>query len=254
MLNWTEQGQLMLQELQNERRFNNKNGIYHYTQIVMTYHSNRIEGSRLSEDHTRSLFETKTVLPNGNEVIYSDDVVEAMNHFAAFNYMLDHANEELSEEFIKKIQGLLTVGTEESREPYFNVGDYKSVPNMIGSTIETTAPEDVPLAMEKLLHQYHQIEHTTIDDIIDFHVAFERIHPFQNGNGRTGRLIAFKECLKANITPFIITNEMKPFYLRGLTEYSREKGYLRDTCLLGQDHYIVMAKKLVEPKLKLSSK
>lgn len=125
---------------------------------------------------------------------------------------------------------------------------------MIGSTIETTEPKDVPMAMERLLHEYHKIEHKTIDHIIDFHVDFERIHPFQTGNGRAGRIIAFKECLKANITPFIITDDMKPFYLRGLNEYNREKGYLRDTCLLAQDHYIVMVRKLVEPKLKLSSK
>lgn len=249
MIDWTYQGQLILQHLEKERVYKNKSGIYHYTQINMAYNSNVIEGSRLSEEQTRSLFETKTIFSNKDEVIYSDDVIETSNHFNAFNYMLDHANDLLSEEFIKKIQGMLTVGTEEAQESYFNVGEYKAVPNLIGSTVETADPSEVSALMKNLLTNYHQIPSKSLDDIVTFHVGFEKIHPFQNGNGRTGRLIAFKECLKHNITPFIIMEDMKPYYMRGLNEYNKEKGYLLDTCLYGQDRYIEICKKLIEPKL-----
>ena len=249
LINWAQQGQLILQHLQKEKAYKNKSGIYHFTQIHMAYNSNRIEGSRLSEEHTRSLFETRTILSTGTEVVYSDDIIETSNHFNAFNYMLEHANDTLSEAFIKHIQGLLTVGTQEAQESYFNVGEYKQVPNLIGSTIETANPNDVPHLMTSLLAAYNESKIHSLTDIIDFHVSFERIHPFQNGNGRTGRLIAFKECLRNNITPFMITEDMKPFYIRGLNEYSTEKGYLIDTCLHGQDIYSDVCKKLIEPKL-----
>lgn len=249
MINWEYQGQLVLKHLQKEKAYKNRSGIYHYTQIHMAYNSNRIEGSRLSEEQTRSLFETRTILSNGQEVIYSDDIIEASNHFNAFNYMLSHANDTLSEGFIKKIHEILTIGTQESQESYFNVGDYKKVPNLIGSTIETAAPNEVPQLMKSLLQSYNELERLSLNDIIDFHVSFEKIHPFQNGNGRTGRIIAFKECLKNNITPFIITEDMKPYYIRGLNEYNKEKGYLIDTCLYGQDMYQNICKKLIEPKL-----
>lgn len=227
MINWEYQGQLVLKHLQKEKEYKNRSGIYHYTQIHMAYNSNRIEGSRLSEEQTRSLFETRTILSNGQEVIYSDDIIEASNHFDAFNYMLSHANDTLSEDFIKKIQGILTIGTQESQ----------------------AASDEVSLLIKSLLQSYNELETLSLNDIIDFHVSFEKIHPFQNGNGRTGRIVAFKECLKNNITPFIITEDMKPYYIRGLNEYNKEKGYLVDTCLYGQDMYQNICKKLIEPKL-----
>lgn len=227
MIGWEYQGQLVLKHLQKEKEYKNKSGIYHYTQIHMAYNSNRIEGSRLSEEQTRSLFETRTILSNGQEVIYSDDIIEASNHFNAFNYMLSHANDTLSEDFIKKIHGILTIGTQKSQ----------------------TASDEVSLLIKSLLQSYNELETLSLNDIIDFHVSFEKIHPFQNGNGRTGRIIAFKECLKNNITPFIITEDMKPYYIRGLNEYNKEKGYLVDTCLYGQDMYQNICKKLIEPKL-----
>lgn len=227
MIGWEYQGQLVLKHLQKEKEYKNKSGIYHYTQIHMAYNSNRIEGSRLSEEQTRSLFETRTILSNGQEVIYSDDIIEALNHFNAFNYMLSHANDTLSEDFIKKIHGILTIGAQKSQ----------------------AASDEVLWLIKSLLQSYNKLETLSLNDIIDFHVSFEKIHPFQNGNGRTGRIIAFKECLKNNITPFIITEDMKPYYIRGLNEYNKEKGYLIDTCLYGQDMYQNICKKLIEPKL-----
>ena len=227
MIDWKYQGQLVLKYLQKEKEYKNRSGIYHYTQIHMAYNSNRIEGSRLSEEQTRSLFETKTILSNGQEVIYSDDIIEASNHFNAFNYMLSHANDTLSEDFIKKIHGILTIETQKSQ----------------------AASDEVSLLIKSLLQSYNELETLSLNDIIDFYVSFEKIHPFQNGNGRTGRIIAFKECLKNNITPFIITEDMKPYYIRGLNEYNKEKGYLVDTCLYGQYMYQNICKKLIEPKL-----
>lgn len=227
MIGWEYQGQLVLKHLQKEKEYKNKSGIYHYTQIHMAYNSNRIEGSRLSEEQTRSLFETRTILSNGQEVIYSDDIIDASNHFNAFNYMLSHANDTLSEDFIKKIHGILTIGTQESQ----------------------ATSDEVSLLIKSLLQSYNELETLSLNDIIDFHVSFEKIHPFQNGSSRTGRIIAFKECLKNNITPFIITEDMKPYYIRGLNEYNKEKGYLIDTCLYGQDMYQNICKKLIEPKL-----
>lgn len=227
MIGWEYQGQLVLKHLQKEKEYKNRSGIYHYTQIHMAYNSNRIEGSRLSEEQTRSLFETRTILSNGQEVIYSDDIIEALNHFNAFNYMLSHANDTLSEDFIKKIHGILTIGTQKSQ----------------------AASDEVSWLIKSLLQSYNELETLSLNDIIDFHVSLEKIHPFQNGNDRTGRIIAFKECLKNNITPFIITEDMKPYYVRGLNEYNKEKGYLVDTCLYGQDMYQNICKKLIEPKL-----
>lgn len=227
MIGWEYQGQLVLKHLQKEKEYKNRSGIYHYTQIHMAYNNNRIEGNRLSEEQTRSLFETRTILSNGQEVIYSDDIIEVSNHFNAFNYMLSHANDTLSEDFIKKIHGILTIGTQESQ----------------------ATSDEVSLLIKSLLQSYNELETLSLNDIIDFHVSFEKIHPFQNGNGRTGRIIAFKECLKNNITPFIIIEDMKPYYIRGLNEYNKEKGYLVDTCLYGQDMYQNICKKLIEPKL-----
>lgn len=244
MIGWEYQGQLVLKHLQKEKEYKNRSGIYHYSQIHMAYNNNRIECNRLSEEQTRSLFETRTILSNGQEVIYSDDIIEALNHFNAFNYMLSHANDNLSEGFIKKIHEILTIGTHK-----FQVDDYKKVPNLIGSTIETAAPDEVPLLIKSLLQSYNELETLSLNDIIDFHVSFEKIHPFQNGNGKTGRIIAFKECLKNNITPFIITEDMKPYYIRGLNEYNKEKVCLVDICLYGQDMYQNICKKLIEPKL-----
>lgn len=242
-IDWTKAGRLVGRALLQEKQTKYNGGLYYYTQISMTYNSNRIEGSRLSEEHTRTLFETKSILPNGQEVIYSNDVIEASNHFKAFDYMLEHYEEPLSETLIKHIQGMLVMGTDEANEDYFNVGDYKSVPNMIGM-VETTSPSDVPREMNALMNWYHALDTVTINDIVEFHERFESIHPFQNGNGRTGRIIMFKECMKHNITPFIITEDLDAFYKRGLREYKTERGYLRDTCLLAQDRYAVYVENL----------
>lgn len=237
--------QQLAEALLREKKYKRKNGIYYYTQIYIAYNSNRIEGSRLSEEHTRTLFETHTLLPNGKEVIYSDDVIEANNHFRAFDYMLMAYKEPLTEDFMKKLQALIVENTAESHEDYFNVGEYKKLGNVIGFK-ETVEPEDVPAAMLQLINGYSKKSNITLDDILAFHVRFESIHPFQNGNGRVGRLLMYKECLRTGIFPFVITDDLKPFYIRGLNEYGHEKGYLTDTCLLAQDRYKLICKRLVQ--------
>lgn len=227
----------LLEQLRMERERKYKGGLYHMTQILMSYNTNAIEGSTLTKEHTRSIFETNTILTSDNELIKIDDIQTARNHFRAFDYILDHANDELSEELIKDTHRLVVEATAESYATYFNVGEYKAVPNTIGGYIETTAPEDVPEQMHTLIQSYNKKDNVAIEDIIDFHHAFESIHPFQDGNGRVGRLIMFKECLHHGHTPILIPAEYKEFYIRGLAEYNREKGYLRDTCLFGQDTY-----------------
>lgn len=210
-------------------------GIYHKTQINLTYNSNHIEGSRLSHDQTRYIFETNTIGLE-SEVLNVDDVLETANHFRCIDMIIDHAKDVLSEKFIKELHFVLKNGTSDSRKEWFVVGDYKKIPNEVGG-MNTTLPEEVAQRMKELLKEYNDKKEKSFEDILDFHVRFERIHPFQDGNGRVGRLILFKECLKYNIVPFIIDDHLKMFYYRGLKEWDYEKGYLIDTCLSAQDKY-----------------
>lgn len=225
----------LLSILQEEKRTKYAGGIYHKTQIDLTYNSNHIEGSRLTHDQTRYIFETNTIGVE-NEVLNVDDVIETSNHFRCIDLIIDHAASTLSEHFIKKLHHILKTGTSDSRKDWFAVGEYKRLPNEVGG-MQTSLPEEVADRMKALLSDYNAVPKKTLDDILDFHVRFERIHPFQDGNGRVGRLIVFKECLKYNIVPFIIEENLKLFYYRGLKEWYNEKGYLTDTCLTAQDKY-----------------
>ena len=225
----------LLDILQEEKKRKYSGGIYHKTQIELTYNSNHMEGSRLTHDQTRYIFETNTIGIE-NEIINVDDVIETANHFRCIDIIIDQAKAPLSEKLIKELHLTLKNGTSDSRKEWFSVGDYKKLPNEVGG-IETTAPEEVPVKIRKLLAEYNSKRNKTIDDIINFHVNFERIHPFQDGNGRVGRLIMFKECLKYNIVPFIIEDNLKLYYYRGLKEWNTQKGYLIDTCLTAQNKY-----------------
>lgn len=225
----------LLEALRSEKSSGIKGGIYHKLQIDMTYNSNHIEGNELTHDETRYIFETRTIaLGEEKKSAKVDDIIEAVNHFSAIDRVIDFANYPLSTTFIRELHRILKTGTSDSRLPYFAVGDYKKRPNVVGDR-ETTPPRLVKQAMDELMDKYLEKDSHSFEEIISFHVSFERIHPFQDGNGRVGRLIAFKECLKNNIVPFIITDSIKLFYYRGLKEWDEEKGYLLDTCLSGQD-------------------
>ena len=225
----------LLDILQMEKKSKYSGGIYQKTQIDLTYHSNHIEGSRLTHEQTRSIFETNTIGME-NEVLNVDDIIETANHFRCIDMIIDHARSALTEKFIKDLHLTLKTGTSDSRKDWFAVGDYKKLPNEVGG-MNTALPEEVAGRMKELLAEYKAREEKTFEDILDFHVKFERIHPFQDGNGRAGRLIMFKECLKYNIVPFIIEDHLKLFYYRGLKEWDEEKGYLTDACLTAQDKY-----------------
>ncbi len=225
----------LLDVLQEEKTSQYSGGIYHKTQIDMTYNSNHMEGSRLTHDQTRYIFETNSIGVE-NEVLNVDDVIETVNHFRCIDMIIDHAKSALTEKFIKELHRTLKSGTSDSRKDWFAVGDYKKLPNEVGG-METVLPEEVAEKMKALLREYNAKSEKNFDDILDFHVKFERIHPFQDGNGRVGRLIMFKECLKYHIVPFIIEEDFKLFYYRGLKEWDNEKGYLTDTCLAAQDKY-----------------
>ena len=225
----------LLDVLQDEKANKYAGGIYHKTQIDLTYNSNHMEGSRLTHDQTRYIFETNTIGIE-KEVLNVDDVIETANHFRCIDMIIDHAKLALTEKFIKELHLILKNGTSDSRKDWFAVGDYKKLPNEVGG-METALPEEVADRMKKLLSEYNNKKEKTFDDILDFHVKFERIHPFQDGSGRVGRLIIFKECLKYNIVPFIIEDNLKMFYYRGLKEWNNKKGYLTDTCLIAQDKY-----------------
>ncbi len=231
--------QRLLGQLLEEKEMKLKGGLYHQTQIKLAYNSNRIEGSCLSEEQTRYIYETNTVNFGQDEAASVDDIIETVNHFSCFDYMLVHADDELTEDVIKEFHRLLKRNTSDERKEWFRVGDYKTRPNVVGD-MATTAPAKVSDEMQKLLTDYHQKGNITIENIVDFHYRFESIHPFQDGNGRVGRIIMFKECLQNNIMPFIIDQEHKLFYYRGLKEYKTEKGYLMDTCLAAQDQYEAM--------------
>ncbi|MBR5596047.1 MAG: Fic family protein [Lachnospiraceae bacterium] len=226
----------ILFKLKEEMEMKLKGGLYHQTQIRLAYNSNHMEGSRLTEDQTRSIYETKTIgITEGSEKI--DDIIETVNHFRCFDYIISIADKDLSEDIIKHIHLLLKNGTSDSQKEWFAVGDYKKRPNVIGDMIETTHPSKVATETKKLLQAYRENSNITFEDIIDFHYKFEKIHPFQDGNGRVGRLIMFKECLKYDIPPFIIEDKSQDYYKRGLKEYTVEKGYLIETCRAAQDLY-----------------
>lgn len=230
----------LLKHLKDQKKLKLKGNLYHKTQIALAYNSNRIEGSTLTEEQTRHIYETKQIdgLANVN------DIIETTNHFRAFDYMLDVADAPLTEEIIKRFHELLKTGSEDAHIEWFNVGDYKKLPNEVG-TVETSSPDMVAVHMKSLLVDYHAKTATTIEDIIEFHWRFESIHPFQDGNGRVGRLIMFKECLKHDIMPFIIFDHNKLFYYRGLSAFPEERGYLVDTCLMAQDIYTSWYIKLI---------
>ena len=225
----------LLDILKEQKASKYSGGIYHKTQIELTYNSNHIEGSRLTHDQTRYIFETNTIGVE-KEVLNVDDVIETVNHFHCIDIIIDSARAVLTEKFIKDLHFILKNGTSDSRKDWFVVGDYKKLPNEVGG-MDTTIPEEVANKMKTLLMEYNAKDAKTFEDILDFHVKFERIHPFQDGNGRIGRLIMFKECLKNNIVPFIVDDNLKMFYYRGLKEWDNEKGYMTDTCLAAQDKY-----------------
>ncbi len=225
----------LLEVLRSEKASKISGGIYHKVQIELTYNSNHIEGSRLTHDQTRYIFETNTIgMENGT--LNVDDVVETANHFKCIDMVIDNAGYALSERFIKQLHAVLKSGTSDSRKDWFAAGEYKRLPNEVGGQ-DTVLPEEVSAKMRKLLDEYNSTKEKTLEDIIDFHYRFERIHPFQDSNGRVGRLLLFKECLRNNIVPFIIDEELKMFYYRGLHEWKTERGYLRDTCLAAQDKF-----------------
>jgi len=225
----------LLRILKEQKDMGLKGSIYHRTQIDLTYNSNHIEGSRLTHDQTRFIFETNTIGITGDSVNV-DDIVETLNHFRCIDYIIDNASERLTEGFIKHLHLLLKSGTTDSNKDWFAVGDYKRLANEVGGN-DTCPPKDVHREIKNLLSDYNYVKKKTFEDILDFHVRFERIHPFQDGNGRVGRLVMFKECLANGIVPFIITDELKMFYYRGLNEWGHINGYLTDTCLTAQDQY-----------------
>lgn len=236
------------QALIEQKNINLSGNLYHKTQIDFAYNTNHIEGSTITPDETASIYDTGTILTSKDKVIVLKDATEIKNHFTLFKYMLDTIEDKLTEEMIKKYHFILKEGTlTDSEKEWFNVGEYKQKKNFVGN-ITTTLPSNVPKDMNQLLNWYNNIDKKTIEDIIEFHVRFEKIHPFQDGNGRVGRMIMFRECLYNDIIPFFIEDRNKGYYIRGLKEYqtNNEKGYLIDTCLNSQDNYKKMAKYFLE--------
>ena len=228
-------GSPLLSRLREEKADKVKGGIYQKIQVELTYNSNHIEGSRLSLDQTRLIFETATV-GFESESLRVDDIVETHNHFRAIDFIIDHTQDPVSEAMIKELHRIMKSSTTDASKDWFAVGDYKRLPNEVGGH-ETALPEEVAKEMKSLLKAYDPLARHALESIIDFHVRFERIHPFQDGNGRVGRLVMFKECLANDIVPFIISDDMKAFYYRGLAEWDAERGYLTDTCLAAQDRF-----------------
>ena len=225
----------LLAALCEQKEMRMKGGIYHRTQIDLTYNSNHIEGSRLTKEQTRYIFETNT-LGITSENTRIDDIMETVNHFRCIDYVIDHATDKITETYIKQLHLILKTNTSDSHKPWFAVGDYKRLANAVGEE-ETAQPEEVHKKMKTLLATYHAIQKIQFDDILDFHVRFERIHPFQDGNGRVGRLIMLWQCLQSNTVPFIITDDLRLFYYRGIQNWGNINGYLRDTCLTAQDNF-----------------
>ena len=235
----------VLDILREQKEMRLKGNLYHITQINFAYNTNHIEGSTLTEEQTRYIYETNTlVLEEGNDKANVDDIIETANHFKLVDYMLNVADETLTEDMIKEFHKTLKTGTSDERKSWFNVGDYKKLENEVAGQ-ETVKPEDVQKNISKLLNKYNSLKEVSLEDIVRFHKEFETIHPFQDGNGRVGRIIMFKECLKNNIIPFIILDKDKMYYYRGLKEFENEKGYLIDTCLNAQDKYKVLIDKYV---------
>ena len=239
------------EELVAQKQSNLKGNLYHYSQIIFSYNSNKMEGSRLTEDQTEAIFSISPFLSKDEELIESNDEKEAKNHFKLFDYILDNAEKLLTKEMIIELHKILKRNTIDEDNPKYNIEGFKILPNMIGmiNTINTTSPKDVEKELTKLLDNYNKKAIITMEDIIDFHFKFECIHPFGDGNGRIGRIIMFKECLKNNIIPFIILDNDKPHYLRGLREYKNNKTYLTDTCLNAQDNYKKICNQLLESKI-----
>ena len=239
----------ILEVLRAQKEMKLKGNLYHNTQIIFAYNTNHIEGSKLTEDQTRYIYETNTLLTEKDSITNLDDVLETANHFKLVDYMLNVAEKKLTEKIIKEFHKILKEGTSDSRKDWFVVGDYKKLANEVGG-LKTTEPKNVERDMKKLLEWYETLNKITINEIIEFHAKFEKIHPFQDGNGRVGRIIAFKECLKNNIVPFIILDKDKLFYYRGLNQYqtNKEKGYLKDTCLNAQDQYKSIIKQFLNNK------
>ena len=232
----------ILQVLLDQKASKLSGNLYEYSAVNFSYNTNKIEGSTLSEDDTRNIFHNNTLLASGQMNI--DDIIEMKNQLSMFDYMLDIAKEPLTEEIIKEFHKILKTNTSDEKKDWFNVGEYKKLANTVGGR-DTTNPKDVADEMKKILQKYNEKKNVKIEDIIQFHFEFERIHPFQDGNGRVGRMIMFKECLKHSITPFIIQNDIKQYYYRGLSEFEKEKGYLIDTCLSAQDRYREMVEKFL---------
>lgn len=226
----------LLTNLIEEKQSKLKGGLYHKTQINLTYNSNRIEGSKLTEEQTRYIFETRTIGFKDEDAIPVDDIIETSNHFVAFDYLIDTIQKPLTSNIIKEFHHILKAGTSDAIKPWFNVGAWKKLPNEVGG-IETTLPENVECEINKLNEWYSSLDKIVFENIVEYHYRFERIHPFQDGNGRVGRLLIFRECLRNNITPFIIDESHKQYYYRGLKEFSSTRGYLIDTCLSAQDVY-----------------
>lgn len=230
----------LLNMLKEQKEMKLKGGIYHRTQIDLTYNSNRIEGSKLTHDQTRFIFETNT-LGITNESVNVDDIIETANHFRCVDLIIDKAKSKLTESFIKELHFILKTGTSDSRKDWFRVGDYKKLPNEVGGNL-TCPPKEVHAKMKELIETYNTKDTKTLEDILDFHWNFETVHPFQDGNGRVGRLVMFKECLANNVVPFIIDEDLKLFYYRGLREWENVRNYLTDTCLSAQDNYKAILK------------
>lgn len=235
-------------ELLSQKSSRFKGNVYHWTQVSFAYNSNKIEGSRLTEEQTEMIYETHSFISKSEESVRLDDLIETTNHFKLFDYMLEHIEDPLSKEMFIRMNVLLKKGTSDESNPRYNVGGFKKVPNIIGlvNVIQTTAPQDVEKELDNLLEDYLEIDNVRIEDIIDFHVRFERIHPFGDGNGRVGRMIMYKECLKHDIVPFVVLDQDKTFYLRGLKEYNRNRTYLIDTCLHEQDIYESVCHQLLD--------
>lgn len=236
------------EELIQQRKSKFKGNIYHYSQVNFAYNSNKIEGGRLSEDETEEIFETDSFIPKSDETIKLDDLIEMKNHFRLFDYMLDIYEKKLDKEIIIEMNKILKRGTSDEDNPRYNVGGFKIVPNKIGliNVIDTSSPKDTPKDIDNLLSWYNSIENVTLEDIIEFHYRFEKIHPFGDGNGRVGRMIMFKECLKNNIMPFIVLDNDKPFYLRGLKNYENDKMFLIDTVKHEQDLYEIAVNDMLD--------
>ncbi len=232
----------ILQALLDQKASKLSGNLYEYTAVNFSYNTNKIEGSTLSEDDTRNIFHNNTLLASGQMNI--DDIIEMKNQLSMFDYMLDIAKEPLTEKIIKEFHRILKTNTSDEKKDWFNVGEYKKLANTVGGQ-DTTNPKDVADEMKELLQKYNTKKDVKIEDIIQFHFEFERIHPFQDGNGRVGRMIMFKECLKHSITPFIIQNDIKQYYYKGLSEFEKEKGYLIDICLSAQDRYREMVEKFL---------